>query len=368
MNKKTTKQFSLLFSFALLAACSSQNTTNPGSQSRLGGQSASNGQSNTGGQSIPGSQLLNRQNNDKPCIDKTTGKVIPGCKPPKMLTSTTKVNKLPTAPKTDSKMRKIVLKAPKRTIAPVSVAKPTMAKPFSSTNIAASTPKTQPSPSASKVMSKPTPTTLVRTVTKPVSIQPVMTKPMPMPMPALTRPAITAPIPARPVINKPTPVKPVVTQPYNTGIIANPVRSAKPTRPAIKPVRAPKKPQSTLRRLTLNGSANFKSGSSRLTSAGQTKLLALSLSLQEGNTTINRLLIEGHTDSVGNAAMNQVLSLRRANAVADFLAKQGGFARSMMETAGLGESKPVANNKTRKGRAQNRRVEIAATGTRRINR
>jgi OOP family OmpA-OmpF porin len=66
--------------------------------------------------------------------------------------------------------------------------------------------------------------------------------------------------------------------------------------------------------------------------------------------------------------MNQVLSLKRANAVAEYLAKQGGFARSSMRTVGLGESKPVASNKTRKGRAQNRRVEITATGTRQINR
>jgi len=66
--------------------------------------------------------------------------------------------------------------------------------------------------------------------------------------------------------------------------------------------------------------------------------------------------------------MNQALSLKRANAVAEYLAKKGGFARSMMQTVGLGESKPIGNNKTRKGRAQNRRVEITATGMRRITR
>ena len=140
--------------------------------------------------------------------------------------------------------------------------------------------------------------------------------------------------------------------------------------PVTKPIRStqPKKVQNTMRRLTLNGSANFKSGSSTLTDAGQAKLLTLSVTLQEGNTKISRLLIEGHTDSLGNAAMNQLLSLKRANAVAEYLAKQGGYPRSTIQTMGLGESKPIASNKTREGRAQNRRVEIAAAGTRQITR
>jgi OOP family OmpA-OmpF porin len=173
----------------------------------------------------------------------------------------------------------------------------------------------------------------------------VMTKPKPVVSRTVPRTAVR---------------KPVVTQPYRAPVVKQAVRQA----PAVvKP-----KPQSTVRRLTLNGSANFKSGSSRLTSEGQTQFLAVALSLQEGNTKISRLLIEGHTDSVGDGAMNQVLSLKRANAVAEYLAKQGGFARSSMRTLGLGESKPVASNKTRKGRALNRRVEITATGTRQINR
>ena len=143
-----------------------------------------------------------------------------------------------------------------------------------------------------------------------------------------------------------------------------------PTQPTKRAVQKTilKKPESTTRRLTLNGSANFKSGSSTLTAAGETKLRGLALSLQRDNTNISRLLIEGHTDSVGNASMNQVLSLKRANAVADYLAEQGEITRSRMETAGLGESRPVGNNNTRAGRAQNRRVEITATGTRQISR
>jgi len=67
--------------------------------------------------------------------------------------------------------------------------------------------------------------------------------------------------------------------------------------------------------------------------------------------------VEGHTDAIGTDAYNQRLSERRARAVADHLAA-GGIARSRMSTAGYGESKPVANNTTDDGRAQNRRVEL----------
>ena len=340
MNITTIKHLIILISLAFLAACSSQNTSVSGTESRLSTQSAPGSQSSAGGQSMPGSQLLaSRQNKD------ATKRA-----------STTKAKKLPTAPKSSassSKMRKIVLKAPKTTIKPT--VKNTL-KPRTMTTMSASRSASSINPRDvyNKVMNKKTPAVQPRRSLRPTTRRP-----------------------AAPVN------RPVVTQPYSAPIIANPVRSAPPlrrptapirpvvpVRPAPKPVvKAPApKPQSTLRRLTLNGSANFKSGSSKLTSKGQTKLLVLALSLQESNTQISRLLIEGHTDSVGNAAMNQALSLRRANAVAEYMAKQGGFQRSMMETVGLGESKPIASNKTKKGRAQNRRVEITATGTRRINR
>jgi outer membrane protein OmpA-like peptidoglycan-associated protein len=74
-----------------------------------------------------------------------------------------------------------------------------------------------------------------------------------------------------------------------------------------------------------------------------------------------RVSVEGHTDSVGSDAYNQRLSVRRANAVADYLAK-GGITASRMEVSGFGESQPVASNDTADGRAQNRRVELNVIG------
>lgn len=70
-----------------------------------------------------------------------------------------------------------------------------------------------------------------------------------------------------------------------------------------------------------------------------------------------RFRIEGHTDSTGRLATNERLSKERAAAVKDYLISQGVEA-SRLESEGYGPSKPVADNKTAAGRAQNRRTEV----------
>ena len=67
--------------------------------------------------------------------------------------------------------------------------------------------------------------------------------------------------------------------------------------------------------------------------------------------------IEGHTDSDGSKSMNQALSERRANAVRDYLIANGINA-DRLTAAGFGEDNPIANNKTRAGKKENRRVEV----------
>jgi outer membrane protein OmpA-like peptidoglycan-associated protein len=71
-----------------------------------------------------------------------------------------------------------------------------------------------------------------------------------------------------------------------------------------------------------------------------------------------KLLIEGHTDSVGDAAHNLDLSKRRAEAVRAVLISQFNVDASRLTSAGLGSTKPVDSNDTPQGRAQNRRVEL----------
>ena len=74
-----------------------------------------------------------------------------------------------------------------------------------------------------------------------------------------------------------------------------------------------------------------------------------------------RFKIEGHTDSTGSPETNRLLSMQRAISVRDYLIAQG-VAASGIEVEGLGPDRPVADNATAQGRAQNRRVEIVLTG------
>ncbi len=89
-------------------------------------------------------------------------------------------------------------------------------------------------------------------------------------------------------------------------------------------------------------------------SAPVVKMIAKGL---EANPTL-KLLIEGHTDSTGDAGHNLDLSKRRAEALKTVLAAQFKIDASRLTTAGLGATKPVDTNDTPQGRAQNRRVEL----------
>ena len=71
-----------------------------------------------------------------------------------------------------------------------------------------------------------------------------------------------------------------------------------------------------------------------------------------------QLTIEGHTDNVGGADHNLDLSRRRADAVKRWLVDRRGIDELRLTTAGRGLTKPIADNGTEDGRAQNRRVEL----------
>jgi OOP family OmpA-OmpF porin len=73
-----------------------------------------------------------------------------------------------------------------------------------------------------------------------------------------------------------------------------------------------------------------------------------------------RGVVEGHTDSAGSDTYNQALSQRRADAVRKYLVGKG-VDENRLQTKGLGESQPAADNKTADGRAQNRRVVFQRT-------
>lgn len=106
--------------------------------------------------------------------------------------------------------------------------------------------------------------------------------------------------------------------------------------------------------LTL-GDVLFDTGRATLKPGADREMDRLAQALKDNPNT--RVMIEGHTDSVGGDDYNMGLSDRRAEAVADAL-RTRGVPADRYEAKGLGKSFPVASNDTQAGRQQNRRVEI----------
>ncbi len=100
---------------------------------------------------------------------------------------------------------------------------------------------------------------------------------------------------------------------------------------------------------------HFDLDSDRLRSDSETTLHEV-LNLMERQPEL-ALIVEGHTDSTGEAAYNEDLSLRRSRSVVAWLVEQG-IDSTRLEPQGYGESRPVAGNGTSQGRALNRRVEL----------
>ena len=71
--------------------------------------------------------------------------------------------------------------------------------------------------------------------------------------------------------------------------------------------------------------------------------------------------LSGHTDNIGQPRDNLLLSEQRARAVVDYLTKKG-IAPARLSAKGYGETKPIADNTTDVGKAQNRRTELLVTG------
>ncbi|HVV86539.1 MAG TPA: OmpA family protein, partial [Kofleriaceae bacterium] len=91
------------------------------------------------------------------------------------------------------------------------------------------------------------------------------------------------------------------------------------------------------------------------------KLLDNVASVLSSHPNIQKVRVEGHTDSQGSDAYNKDLSQRRADAVRTYLITQGIDA-GRLEAVGYGEERPIADNSTKKGRAANRRVEFVILG------
>jgi len=116
------------------------------------------------------------------------------------------------------------------------------------------------------------------------------------------------------------------------------------------------------RRLTIDmkGDANFEFNSAALTDEAKQKIdgfiSSLKSDLASSDTAV--FLVAGHTDNKGSDDVNYEFGKRRADMVSRYLVTQKKINPLRIVTASYGETTPVADNNTRDGRAQNRRVEI----------
>lgn len=113
--------------------------------------------------------------------------------------------------------------------------------------------------------------------------------------------------------------------------------------------------------ITLSGQVLFASGKSELLPSAQAKLTEVARALSEQSPD-SSIVVEGHTDSQGSETFNLDLSQKRAEAVRTYLGSHG-VAPDRIRAEGLGLSRPIADNKSAEGRANNRRVEIVVQPT-----
>jgi outer membrane protein OmpA-like peptidoglycan-associated protein len=106
--------------------------------------------------------------------------------------------------------------------------------------------------------------------------------------------------------------------------------------------------------ITLAGGIPFKTGKADLQKVAIDRLKIVAEALKGTQRTI---LVEGHTDSTGTKDKNMVLSQARAETVRRYLV-DGGIPADQIRAVGIGQDRPVADNKTAAGRAKNRRVEV----------
>ena len=217
----------------------------------------------------------------------------------------------------------------------------------------------------------------------------VLAKAVPVPAPATSRttpPAKTEPEAARAAPQAETPPAAAVPAPTPTPApesrvapqAAKPAPTAPPASAApVVPVPstpqvpsaglAPEAPPADEQRrvrsekVTLDTDTYFDFDKATLKLEGRTKLDELANRLS--GMRLEVVVATGHTDATGPKTYNQKLSIRRAQAVKTFL-EEKGLPVDKIFTTGKGETQPVSSNKTREGRARNRRVEVEVVGIR----
>jgi OOP family OmpA-OmpF porin len=113
---------------------------------------------------------------------------------------------------------------------------------------------------------------------------------------------------------------------------------------------------SVMARPFINIQILFETASAQILPSSMKQLEQVARALTGQSLSKSRIVIEGHTDSVGKAEYNQKLSEQRSESVRAVLANRFGVAAQRLKVVGFGEAMPIASNTTELGRSRNRRV------------
>jgi len=155
---------------------------------------------------------------------------------------------------------------------------------------------------------------------------------------------------------------PATAHPFCDGAAKPPPPPPPPPPVVVPPPPPPPPPPAPVsEKVTFAADAFFDTGKSVLKPEAIAKLDDLVSKTKGINLEV--IIAVGHTDSDGSDAYNQKLSVARSEAVKSYLTGKG-VEKNRVYTEGKGEKQPVADNKTKEGKAKNRRVEIEVVGTR----
>ena len=149
-----------------------------------------------------------------------------------------------------------------------------------------------------------------------------------------------------------------LASPPNQTFAPQPLTTA-PMEPAAPP---PRQTTAPIGVAAVSITVNFASGSASLTPQAAASLAALGRALSSPELAPYRFRIEGHTDTVGDAGLNMLLSQRRAEAVRDFLVKNFGVQPTRLMAIGMGESQLLVSTPDNMPEPSNRRVQVLNLG------
>lgn len=165
----------------------------------------------------------------------------------------------------------------------------------------------------------------------------------------------TAPQPVQPAPVYSTPGQ--STSSSSSSSAPRPQGVAGPGAPVARPL-PPRETTAAEGQAAANITVTFPSGSATLTPEAERQLVPLGRALASTELSAYRFRIEGHTDTVGSAELNQALSERRAAAVRDFLVRRFGVNPARLEAVGLGQTQLLVPTPDNTPMPRNRRVQV----------